>query len=65
MREEKRDEGSFFYFYAKFNGFLFKGKRICVPMSSLRQLIVRDEYHRGVMGLFGIEKTRGILEEKL
>ncbi|WMV41168.1 hypothetical protein MTR67_034553 [Solanum verrucosum] len=49
--------------YSKFNGFLLKGKRLCVPMSSWRELFVREAHNGGLMGHFGINKTMGILEE--
>ncbi|KAH0701770.1 hypothetical protein KY285_016048 [Solanum tuberosum] len=50
--------------YSKFDGFLFKGKRLCVPVSSRRELFVREAHNGGLMGQFGIKKTRGILEEQ-
>ena len=50
--------------YSKFDGFLFKGKRPCVPVSSWRELFMREAHNGGLMGHFGIEKTRGILEEQ-
>ncbi|XP_059315836.1 uncharacterized protein LOC132066558 [Lycium ferocissimum] len=50
--------------YSRFDGFLFKNKRLCVPMSSWRELFVREAHNGGLMGHFGIDKTFGILEEQ-
>ncbi|RDX76447.1 hypothetical protein CR513_43557, partial [Mucuna pruriens] len=36
---------------------LLKGKRLCVPMSSIRQLFVKEAYQGGFMGHFGEIKT--------
>ncbi|XP_059292323.1 uncharacterized mitochondrial protein AtMg00860-like [Lycium ferocissimum] len=45
-----------------FDGFFFKNKRFCVPMSSWRELFVREAHNGGLMGYFGIDKTFRILE---
>ena len=45
------------------NGFLFKGKRLCVPQGFLRQSLVRDTHEGGLMGHFGVDKTLDILHE--
>ena len=50
--------------YSRFDGFLFKNKRLCVPISSWRELFVREAHNGGLMGHFGIDKTLGILEEQ-
>ena len=39
------------------NGFLFKGKRLCVPHGSLRQSLVIEAHEVGLMGHFGVAKT--------
>ena len=39
------------------DGFLFKGKRLCVPQGSLRQSLVREAHAGGLMGHFGVAKT--------
>jgi len=35
------------------DGFLFKGKKLCVPQGSLRQSLVREAHEGGLMGHFG------------
>ena len=50
--------------YSKFDGFLCKVKRLCVPMSFWIKLSMREAHNGGLMGHFGIEKTRVILEEQ-
>ncbi|XP_047256112.1 uncharacterized protein LOC124888867 [Capsicum annuum] len=50
--------------YSRFYGYLFKERRLCVPSSSWRELLVREEHDGGLMGNFGVDKTLGILEEK-
>lgn len=51
--------------YSTFNGLLFKGKRLYVLMLSWRELFLRGACNGSLMGHCGIEKTKGILEEKL
>ncbi|XP_052621730.1 uncharacterized protein LOC128127310 [Lactuca sativa] len=45
------------------NGFLFKESRLCIPKSSLRELLVREAHSGGLMGHFGIAKTLSTLQE--
>ncbi|RDX69980.1 hypothetical protein CR513_50831, partial [Mucuna pruriens] len=45
------------------DGFLFKGKKLCVPMSSIRQLLVKEAHEGGLMDHFGELKTLDILSE--
>lgn len=42
--------------YSKFDGFLFKGKRLCVGTSSWRELFVREAHNGGLMGHFVLIK---------
>ena len=41
--------------------FLFKGYRLCVPQSSVRELLVREAHSGGLVGHFGVMKTLKIL----
>ena len=41
----------------------FKKSKLCIPHSSMRELLVRKAHGRGLMGHFGIAKTLGILHE--
>ena len=45
------EKGGFDKFY-KFDDFLFRENKLCVPQSSLRELLVREAYSRGLMGAF-------------
>ncbi|KAH9686181.1 Endonuclease [Citrus sinensis] len=53
---------SFGKFY-KHDGFLFRENKLCVPNSSLRELLVREAHGGGLMGHFGIAKTLDVLKE--
>ncbi|KAI3448670.1 hypothetical protein Pfo_005335 [Paulownia fortunei] len=43
--------------------FLFRENKLCVPHSSLRELLVREAHSGGLMGHFGVAKTLGVLHE--
>ncbi|RDX83365.1 Tf2-6, partial [Mucuna pruriens] len=49
--------------FFRHDGFLFKGKKLCVPMSSIQQLLVTKAHEGGLMGHFGQLKTFDILSE--
>ncbi|KAI3465703.1 hypothetical protein Pfo_022366 [Paulownia fortunei] len=43
--------------------FLFRENKLCVPHSSLRELLVSEAHSGGLMGHFGVAKTLGVLHE--
>jgi len=43
-------------------GFLFKGKKLCIPKSTLRDLIVKEAHERALAGHFDINETLEILK---
>ena len=47
--------------FYRHNRFLFKGSSLCVPQSSVRELLVREAHSGGLMGHFGVMKTLEIL----
>ena len=50
-------------FYNRHKGFLFKRDKLCVPICSIRELLVRESHGGGFMGNFGVHKTLGILNQ--
>jgi hypothetical protein len=45
------------------DGYLFKENKLCVPASSLCELLVREAHGGGLMGHFGVTKTLDVLHE--
>ena len=43
--------------------FYLEKNKLCVPHSSLRELLVREAHGSGLMGHFGIAKTLDVLKE--
>ena len=56
------EHGAFKTFYLH-DGFLFRGKQICIPNCSVRELLVRESHSGGLMGHFGVQKTLDMLNE--
>ena len=54
---ERSGKGGFY----RHDGFLFKGSRLCIPQSSIRELLVREADSGGLTGHFGVAKTLEIL----
>ena len=54
---EKIASGKFF----KFDGFLFRENKLCVPNCSMRELLMQESHGRGLMRHFGVAKTLAIL----
>ncbi|KAG8472928.1 hypothetical protein CXB51_034787 [Gossypium anomalum] len=49
--------------FYRFDGFLFKEGKLCVPQSSVRDLFVQEAYSGGLMGHFGVNKMLATLNE--
>ncbi|RDX63883.1 Tf2-6, partial [Mucuna pruriens] len=49
--------------FFRHEGFLFKEKCLCVPKSSMRELLVKEAHKGGLMGHFGVRKTYKALYE--
>ena len=45
------------------DGYLFKENGLCVPASSLRELLLREAHGGGLMDHFGVTKTLDVLHE--
>ena len=56
-----RDKGSFGKFY-EHDGYLFRENKLCVPNSSMRDLLVREAHSGGLMGHFEVKKTLKTLQ---
>ncbi|PKI38028.1 hypothetical protein CRG98_041582 [Punica granatum] len=56
------EKGAFGKFY-KHDEFLFRENKLCIPNSSMRELLVLESHGGGLMGHFGVVKTLDILRE--
>ena len=52
-----------FWKFYRLDGYLFKESRLCVPLSSICELLVREAHGGGLMGHFGVVKTLDELHE--
>ncbi|KAF7826258.1 Transposon Ty3-G Gag-Pol polyprotein [Senna tora] len=56
------EHAAFNTFY-RHEGFLFKNKKLCIPICSVRELLVRESHSGGLMEHFGVQKTLDMLNE--
>jgi hypothetical protein len=49
--------------FYRLDGYLFKESRLCVPLSYMRELLVREAHGGRLRGHFGIVKTLDVLHE--
>ncbi|XP_040955925.1 uncharacterized protein, partial [Gossypium hirsutum] len=47
----------------RYDGFLFRLNRLCIPKCSMRELLIHEAHSGGLMGHFGVAKTLDILQE--
>ncbi|GJV49786.1 RNA-directed DNA polymerase [Tanacetum coccineum] len=50
--------------FSKLDGYLFKGARLCIPLCSLRKVIILEGHAGGLTGHFGRDKTLALLREQ-
>jgi hypothetical protein len=50
--------------FYRLDGYLFRGNQLCVPNSSMRELLVREAHGGGLMSHFGVRKTLDVLHEQ-
>ena len=46
------------------DGYLFKGRQLCIPVSSMRENIIREFHSGGMAGHFGKDKTIHLVTDK-
>ncbi|XP_074283123.1 uncharacterized protein LOC141607667 [Silene latifolia] len=49
--------------YLMHEGFLFHGKKLCVPRGSCRELLIKEIHVGGSGGHFGVQKTLDIMQD--
>jgi hypothetical protein len=42
-------------------GLLYRANKLCVPASSVRLLLLQEAHAGGLMGHFGVKKTKDVL----
>jgi len=52
-----------YYSFTLQDGFLFKGNKLCIPKTLLRDLIIKEAHRGALAGYFGLKKTLKILKE--
>ena len=58
------EKGTFKNFH-RVDGYLFKENKLCVPQSSMQELLMREAHGGGLMGHFWVKRTLDILHEHL
>lgn len=50
--------------FSRHEGYLFKGSRLCIPVSSLRDAIIVESHSGGLAGHFGRAKTLALVRDQ-
>jgi hypothetical protein len=58
-------ETSAFGKFYRLDGYLFKESRLCVPLSSMHELLIHEAHGGELMGHFGVVKTLNVLREHI
>ena len=45
------------------DGYLFKGKQLCIPIGSMRENIIRELHSSGLAWHFGQDNTLALIED--
>jgi len=56
------EEGAFKIFH-RVDGYLSKENKLCVPQSSMQELLVREAHGGGLMGHYGVKIILDIMHE--
>ena len=54
-------EGHTWNKFALNDGYLFRANRLCIPVGSVRLLLLQEAHGGGLMGHFGAKKTEAVL----
>jgi hypothetical protein len=46
------------------DGYLFKGKQLCITIGSMRENIIRNHHSSGLVGHFGKDNKVALIEDK-
>eukprot|EP01018_Ginkgo_biloba_P013475 Gb_17806 [translate_table: standard] len=58
------DNGDLFDEYFLQDGYLFKGKQLCIPVGPMRENIIKELHSGGLGGHFGRDKTVTLIEDR-
>ena len=50
--------------FSLYDSYLFKGTRLCLPNTSIREEVIRELHSSGAVGHFGRDKTIAMVEDR-